>query len=843
MRETFSQRVFLALCGDDAGAERVPSASAEAADGVGTFLPHLSLLGAVQSRQLGEFLDGKGICRLVSSDKPQAVECAILARQQLMGGGKLVRLSQLQTGIPKDGALPSIQEDHELHVEQHSSKAFARDWVGHSMGADETTSTRSPLTSPDIRDPSILGEDESGVKPPKKPSGPLATALRSVQLFCNSIARGNTCGSHFSSCIDVIPGRSRTTGVFNAEAMQQVVGVVQREDIAVICATLEELNSCLQALEQWGAFQGDNVQVPQKGGTERCLLAIPGQGLLRALLASCGLPYEQNDAIKPPCPLPPPGSVWEVQLRRDAETLQIVEAHVKAQAKTDYLSRACTHMWESKTQGAIGAADVPLSVMAVRERLESDVAALADPEGFVALDEAATLGAVYGATPTMEDLRKWEQERGRKVNLKDMHLFINTFKSRDNLADLAAPFARVDREKTGHISRMLFLTLLGMAGDEAATDDQIATLFRLYGLSFGETVNYLEFISRVTDGCELLELGSFIDPEGLSSRREGLGVENPRSHGDRSVSRSWSCRDNIQSLLSGASLRAYSPSTASAAAVPRPERELLIKPHPVTGKVGIPEVLALLSAEGTEALPEDVSAFLAEVPAASEGLDATLLSALQQFAKFRHTRFSEATNGLGWLHITDAEGLFEDFSFDELPHKLECRQFQRKLGTPQLHYSDFLAFGEFVAKRREEFHQRAKAEGTGDKVTLSQGIVLARLWGFSPTLAQTAAMQRQLNEKRKQPQNEGSLVGYEELLQLLSAIPHVEGHTDDLSLLFRHFDAQETGVLPAKVIRHLLSTFGEPLDEEEVDSFFKYHHIEATGRVAYSELVEAALAQ
>ena len=53
-------RCTVATTGDDEGAERGTSASAEAADDVGTFFPHLSLLGAVQSRQLGEFLDGKG---------------------------------------------------------------------------------------------------------------------------------------------------------------------------------------------------------------------------------------------------------------------------------------------------------------------------------------------------------------------------------------------------------------------------------------------------------------------------------------------------------------------------------------------------------------------------------------------------------------------------------------------------------------------------------------------------------------------------------------------------------------------------------------------------------------
>lgn len=52
----------------------------------------------------------------------------------------------------------------------------------------------------------------------------------------------------------------------------------------------------------------------------------------------------------------------------------------------------------------------------------------------------------------------------------------------------------------------------------------------------------------------------------------------------------------------------------------------------------------VLLLQGTEgALPQDVSSFLAEVPASAEGLDAPLVSALQEFIDFRHTRFSEAT--------------------------------------------------------------------------------------------------------------------------------------------------------------------------------------------------------
>ncbi|KAL8442074.1 hypothetical protein Emag_006671 [Eimeria magna] len=645
MRETFSQRVFLALCGDEAGSAELPSAPYEKTPGGGTFLPHLSLLGAIQSRQLGEFLDGKGICRVVSSDKPQAVECALLARQQLISGGKLVRLSQLQKGLMKDNSLPCIQEENELRIRSPRSKSFKKDV--RSRGTDETTSTRSPLTSQDLREPSIIGEDETGVKPTKHSSGIFSKTVQSIRQLYSQCTLQNTCGSHFASCAHVIPGRTLSTGVFNAEAMRQVVTAVQREDVAVVCATWEELSCCLQALEAYGTVQTGEEQAAVAGEEEQggsCLI-IPGSGFFRTLMQSCGLPYANKSSTRHPLALPPPGSVWEVQLRRDAETLQIVDCQ--------------------------------------------------DNEGFVALEEAAVLGAVYGAAPTLAELKKWEEERGSK--------------------------------KTGHISRFLFLTLLGLGGEEAASEEQIATLFR----------------------------------------------------------------ENIQTFLSGMPANAYSPSTASAAAVTPPERELLVKPDPTTGQMQTEEVIKLLQAEGTEeALPEDFSAFLAEVPAAAQGLDATLLSALMQFVKFRHKRFSEATNGLGWLHIDDAEGLFEDFTFDELPHKLECRQFQRKIGTSQLHYEDFLLFGEFVAKRRAEFRKQAEANGTGEKVTLQQGINLGRLWGFSPSLAQAAAMQQLLTEQRRKPQNEQTLVDYEELLQLLSTIPHAEDQRDELALLFKHFDVQ-----------------------------------------------------
>ncbi|XP_026191868.1 uncharacterized protein LOC113147015 [Cyclospora cayetanensis] len=908
MKETFRQRVFLALCGDDLEAEKLPTASEESAAGLGTFLPHLSLFGAVQSRQLGEFLDGKGICKLVSSDKPQAVESAILARQQLMGASRMVRLSQLQAGQAKQhhrgkckestaqnvaSATPSsTKEDPDIRLKTPEIKGLGIESRSRSTGTEDTTSTRSPVTSQDTREPSILEEYETGGKSIKGPQGTLRKAFRAVQKFYDNYTLQNTCGKPLAKCLRVLPGKGHRLGSFNAEvsstsaetaemlggggeaqlatptaslhkAMRRVLHSEEREDLAIICGTWEELSSCLKALEdmclsEGGSGASSELAVQHEASGKRYPF-FPRGGLLKALLHACGIAHlPTENASSAATPVPFPGSIWEIQLLRDAKTLQIVEASVKAQAKTDYLSRACTHI-------------SPLAAIwpgVVRRDCWCVANVAQDAKGFVALDEATMLAAVYGATPTLAAVRQWEEDRGPKLDFNCMQQFIDTFKSRDKLHELAAPFARFDKEASnaspeggrastsrnyssrnnkslhiasfstwGRCSSASFGKTACVCVASAAEDWPYQPSLvscsdgdgGLYGLAFGETVNYLEFISRVTDGCNVLDMGAFEPSESVSPAAkapppaEGL----PSSHEGRALSRSWSCRDNIQSFLSSASLKAYSPSTASAAAVPRPETTLLVKPNPDTGKVEAKEVLQLLAAtQGMrDALPEDVEAFIEEVPAAAEGIDQPLLEGLHQFIKFRHSRFAEATNGLGWLHIADAEGLFEDFSFDALPHKLEARQFQRLLGSPQLHYKDFLAFGAFVARRRTEFAEHAVscAQGSGGSrtMTLEQGISLARLWGFSPSQAQAAALQRQLKDQRKVLQPEDLLVSYEDLLQMLSTIPYTEDNKDELALLFRHFDPQDSGQLPAKVIRHLLLTFGEPLEGSEVDAFFK----------------------
>lgn len=66
-------------------------------------------------------------------------------------------------------------------------------------------------------------------------------------------------------------------------------------------------------------------------------------------------------------------------------------------------------------------------------------------------------------------------------------------------------------------------------------------------------------------------------------------------------------------------------------------------------------------------------------------------------------------------------------------------------------------------------------------------------------------MQRQLGEQRKEPQTEDSLVDYQELLQLLSSIPHSADENDELALLFRHFDVQVSQKISAA--RTLLTSF------------------------------------
>lgn len=153
---------------------------------------------------------------MVSSDKAQAIECALLARQQFMGGGKLIRVSQLKKKTTKDTTLPFTQQEHGLRTNSPFSKDV-REWIGISTAIDEATSTRSPLSSHDAWDLSILGEDELGTRPIEESTDFLSTAIQSVKQLYSSLSLQLTCGNCYTACASVMPGRGTATGTFDGE--------------------------------------------------------------------------------------------------------------------------------------------------------------------------------------------------------------------------------------------------------------------------------------------------------------------------------------------------------------------------------------------------------------------------------------------------------------------------------------------------------------------------------------------------------------------------------------------------------------------------------------------------
>lgn len=121
--------------------------------------------------------------------------------------------------------------------------------------------------------------------------------------------------------------------------MKQVVAAVQRDDFAVVCGSWDELKSCLDALEKLG--KSGKIDQQGSGEPSHSYWTTSVNNFFETL-TSCSKGCTWRGWTEPDSPFP--GSVWEVHLKRDAGTLKIVDACVKAQEKTDHLSRACTQM-------------------------------------------------------------------------------------------------------------------------------------------------------------------------------------------------------------------------------------------------------------------------------------------------------------------------------------------------------------------------------------------------------------------------------------------------------------------------------------------------------------------
>jgi len=141
-----------------------------------------------------------------------------------------------------------------------------------------------------------------------------------------------------------------------------------------------------------------------------------------------------------------------------------------------------------------------------------------------------------------------------------------------------------------------------------------------------------------------------------------------------------------------------------------------------------------------------------------------------------------------------------------------------------------------VAEFQEAF---ALFDTRGDgMIPASQVGEVLRALGQNPTEADVRRLTQQSNQK-----TEGR-VSFETFLPILQAVSakKITDTVDDFIEGLRHFDKDGNGFISSAELRHMLTSLGEKMTEEEVESLI-HGQEDSQGNINYEEFVKMVLAQ
>lgn len=116
---------------------------------------------------------------------------------------------------------------------------------------------------------------------------------------------------------------------------------------------------------------------------------------------------------------------------------------------------------------------------------------------------------------------------------------------------------------------------------------------------------------------------------------------------------------------------------------------------------------------------------------------------------------------------------------------------------------------------------------------------LLRCSGISPTIAVTVKHGATLKQGEKQYKFDEFLPCYEAILKDMGS-----GTFADYMEAFKTFDREGQGIISAAEMRHVLTGYGERLEDKEVDLIVKLIdlHEDIDGNIKYEELIKKVLA-
>merc|ERR1712226_1533794 len=124
----------------------------------------------------------------------------------------------------------------------------------------------------------------------------------------------------------------------------------------------------------------------------------------------------------------------------------------------------------------------------------------------------------------------------------------------------------------------------------------------------------------------------------------------------------------------------------------------------------------------------------------------------------------------------------------------------------------------------------------GDNTIPSKDLgTVMRSLGTSPTEAEIGEM-----IKEGDRDNSGK-VDFSDFLQLMARKLKDVDTEDDVMEAFRVFDKDNNGLVSAQELRHVMTSLGEKLTEDEVDTMLKEAEIDSDGMIKYEEFTKVLM--
>jgi len=126
----------------------------------------------------------------------------------------------------------------------------------------------------------------------------------------------------------------------------------------------------------------------------------------------------------------------------------------------------------------------------------------------------------------------------------------------------------------------------------------------------------------------------------------------------------------------------------------------------------------------------------------------------------------------------------------------------------------------------------------GDKIDLSKLGQVLRAAGLNPTNSEVHKVERDVGK---------STVSFEEFLPIYNSVAqHMSSVTskataDQVVDCFKHFDREGGGSISSSMLRHVLTSLGEKLTDEEFD-ILTSGHVSENGEINYEVFVPAIMA-